>query len=241
MLGSTARWLAPHCGRRGDARSNQPNANQRPPSAASTAVAILALPELAGREPTDVAHKTGRVNHSTCLNCGRADRLGFADESVRASRYRIAVVVVCQCQVGLVRKVMRGLVRPGLRRVHFSKQQDGDRRLVVTQIVLEDIRALVVTSHGRQVDARSECWTKLVPQLVEFGITELIIERVQGSEARDRRDISAALKAIGQKSELTYQHAEATGESMLWVADAVAWCAGAGSHWRMRIAPILYQ
>lgn len=73
------------------------------------------------------------------------------------------------------------------------------RGAISTQIVLEDIRALVVTSHGRQVDARSECWIKLVPQLVELGITELIIKRVQGSEARDRRDISAALKAIGQK------------------------------------------
>ncbi|MBV9143340.1 MAG: hypothetical protein JO115_20890 [Pseudonocardiales bacterium] len=166
----------------------------------------MALPELAGREPTDVAHKAGRVNHSTCLNCGRADRLGFADESVRASRYGIAVVVVCQCRVALVRKVMRGLVRPGLRRVHFSK-----------------------------------CWTKLVPQLVELGVTELTIERVQGGETRDRRDIRAALKAIGQGQELTYQHVDATGEPMLWVADAVAWCAGAGSHWRMRIAPILYQ
>jgi hypothetical protein len=90
------------------------------------------------------------------------DRLGFADETVRHGRYGIAVVVVCHCRVTLVGKVMRGLVRPGLRRVHFSKQQDSDRRLILKHLVLEDIQAFFVTAHGRQVNERSECWKELV-------------------------------------------------------------------------------
>jgi hypothetical protein len=163
-------------------------------------VAILALPGLAGGEPTDVARKKVRVSRLACLNCGRTDRLGFADETVRQGRYGIAVVVVCHCRVALVRKVMRGLVRPGLRRVHFSKQQDGDRCLVVNHIVLEDIQAFFATAHGRQIDARSECWIKLVPQLVTLGVTELAIERIQGGEARDRRDIRNALKASTERT-----------------------------------------
>jgi hypothetical protein len=57
-------------------------------------------------------------------------------------------------KVALVRKVMRGLVRPGLRRVHFSKQQDGDRWLVVNHLVLEDKQAFFTTwwRCGHQVD-----------------------------------------------------------------------------------------
>jgi hypothetical protein len=106
--------------------------------------------------------------------------------------------------------------------------------------VLEDIQAFFATAHGRQIDARSECWIKLVPRLVALGVTELAIERMQGGEARDRRDIRNALKAI-DREDVTYRHVDPAGEPMLWVADAVAWCAGAGSHWRARIASILHQ
>lgn len=228
--------------RRGHARSGLPRANPAATERSTrSVVAILALPELAGRKLTDVERKKVQARRLTCLNCGRTDRLGFADETVRQSRYGIAVVVVCHCRVALVRKVMRGLVRPDLRRVHFSKQQDGDRRLVVKHIVLEDIQAFFATAHGRQIDARSECWINLVPQLVAFGVTELAIERIQAGEARDRRDIRDALKALGREDTVTYRHVDPAVEPMLWVADAVAWCVGAGSHWRTRIASILVQ
>jgi hypothetical protein len=53
-----------------------------------------------------------------------------------------------------------------MRRVHFSKQQDRDRRLVASQLALEDICALYASARGRQTDARSECWRMLVPLLV---------------------------------------------------------------------------
>ncbi|MBV8540859.1 MAG: hypothetical protein JO364_17670 [Pseudonocardiales bacterium] len=82
-----------------------------------------------------------RLSRSTCLNCGRVDRLGFADETRRQGRYGIAVVIVCMCQVEIVSKVMQGSVRPGTQRVHFSKLRDRDRRLVVNQLVPENIRA----------------------------------------------------------------------------------------------------
>ncbi|HEU0089456.1 MAG TPA: hypothetical protein VFQ77_17735 [Pseudonocardiaceae bacterium] len=195
----------------------------------------------AGREATGVARKNARVSRSTCANCGRTDRLGFADETVRQGRYDVAVVIVCRCQRMIVSKVMQGLVRPGMRRGHFSKQRDRDRRLVVSQLALEDIHALYATARGSQTDARSKCWRTLVPQIVRLGVVELTIERMEGGEARDRRDIREALVAMGRASDLTYTHKDPAGEPMLWVADAVAWCAGAGRTWRARIDSILYR
>lgn len=194
-----------------------------------------------GRRPAWRARGCGWVSRSACLYCGRMDRLGFADETRRQGRYGIAVVIVCPCQVKIVSKIMQGSVGPGRRRSHFSKLRDRDRRLVVSQFAPENIRALYASARGRQTDARSECWRMLVPQLVGLGVVELAIEQIEGSEARDRKDIRAALVAVGRESDLTYAHKDPVGEPMLWVADAIAWCAGAGETWRARIALILHQ
>jgi hypothetical protein len=196
----------------------------------------------AGGEATDVASTNARVSRSACLNCGRADRLGFTDETRRQGRYGIAVAIVCPCRVEIVSKVMQGSLRPGTRRSHFSKLRDCDRRLVVDQLGPENMRALYVSARGRQIDARSECWRMLVPQLVKLGVIELTIEQIaEGGKTRDLRDIRNALLAIDRESSLTYKHEDQVGKPMLWVADAIAWCAGAGGTWRARIAPILYR
>ncbi len=154
-----------------------------------------------GRAAAGVARKKVRVGRKACLHCGRADRLGFADETRRQGRYGIAVVIVCPCQMEIVSKVMQGSVRPKTRRVHFSKLRDSDRRLVVGQLTAENICALYASACGRQTDARSECWRTLVPQLVELGVIKLTIERIDGGgKARDLRDIRNALLDINRDS-----------------------------------------
>lgn len=181
------------------------------------------------------------VSRSACLNCGRTDRLGFADETRRQNRYGIAVAMMCPCQLEIVSKVMQGSVPPGTRRLRFSKLRPRDRRLS-SQLSPENIRALYVSARGRQTDARSECWRMLVPQLVEFGVVKLTIEQVdEGGKSRDNRDIRHALLTIDRESSLSYAHEDPDGKPMLWVADAVTWCSGAGGTWRGRIAPILYR
>jgi hypothetical protein len=58
------------------------------------------------------------------------------------------------------------------------------------------------------------------------------------NEQRDRRDIRKALAAKGLVDQLTYQHERSTAEPLLWVADAIAWSALAGRHWRIQITPL---
>ncbi len=82
----------------------------------------------------------------------------------------------------------------------------------------------------------------LVPQLVGLGVVELAIEQIdKGGKTRDLRDIHHALLAMGRKSGMTYAHKDPLGEPMLWLADAIVWCAGAGGAWRASIASILYR
>ena len=182
----------------------------------------------------------GRARHlRRCPACCQVRRLGFADETARQGLYGIAVAVVCPCRAQALRKVLRSLVRPGVRRVHFSKQQDRDRREVLSRILCEDFRALFVVSRGREPEARSACWAQLVPLLLDHDVAELAIERMQGGEDRDRRDIRGALVRADRTADFTYRHVESTDDPLLGLADIVAWTAGAGGLWRARIASLL--
>ena len=58
-------------------------------------------------------------------------------------------------------------------------------------------------------------------------------------EDRDRRDIRNALVRVDRTADFTYRHVESTNDALLWLADIVAWTAGAGGQWRARIAPLL--
>jgi hypothetical protein len=127
----------------------------------------LRTAEVHGKGGDGVACERMPVSRSACLNCGRTDQLGFADETRRQNRYGIAVAMMCPCQLEIVSKVMQGSVPPGTRR--------------------------------------------------------------------------HALLTIDRESSLSYAHEDPDGKPMLWVADAVAWCSGAGGTWRGRIAPILYR
>ena len=61
------------------------------------------------------------------------------------------------------------------------------------------------------------------------GDRQLTIEQVdEGGKSRDNRDIRHALLTIDRESSLSYAHEDPDGKPMSWVADAVAWCSGAG-------------
>lgn len=130
-------------------------------------------------EATGVARERMPVSRLACLNCGRMDRLGFADETRRQSRYGIAVAIVGPCQEEIVSKVM--------------------------QLSPENVRALYVSARGRQTDARSECWRMLVPQLVRIGVVKLTIEQIDEGGKLETAGTSAmrCWPSIGSPASLT--------------------------------------
>jgi hypothetical protein len=91
---------------------------------------------------------------------------------------------------------------------------------------------------GDGPDARSACWHVLVPMLLEPNVTELVIERLAGSEARDERDIGDALRKADTVRTLGYRHETHRAEPILWLTDAVAWATGAKGDWQRRIGLI---
>jgi hypothetical protein len=177
-----------------------------------------------------------------CASCGHSGRYAaFVDETGRGSTYGLAAAIVCRCELATVRQAVRRLVRPGQRRVHFAKEQDRNRKSFLSAVARTSVRALFVATYGRPAIARSECWALLVPELISYGVGELVIESVAGSEDDDRRDIRNALASKGLLEQLTYRHRKPAEEPMLWVADAIAWAAAARAPWRARIASILLE
>lgn len=179
---------------------------------------------------------------SPCPNCGATNKLsGYADETIRSHRYGIAVLIACGCQHGRLRQAARSLLLPGQRRLHFAKEQDRRRRAILSMIASLPVSAVYAAERGDSLDIRSACWHLLVPMLLASNVTNLVIERLAGVEARDERDVGDALWKADMVGMLSYRHEIHRAEPILWLADAVAWATGARGDWQRRITRILGQ
>lgn len=172
---------------------------------------------------------------SPCPTCRRQKLWGYADETIRNSRYGIAVLITCGCRLEQLRRTARSLLLPGQRRLHFAKEQDRRRKSILATIGYAPVSAVFASEPGDSLDARSACWHVLIPMLLTSSISELVIERLEGVEARDEQDVGDALRKADSLGALSYRHETHRVEPILWFADAVAWAAGARGDWRRRV------
>src|SRR2546425_7367379 len=155
----------------------------------------------------------------------------FVDESRRGADYLMALVLVQPRELDRSRVIMRGLVRPGQRRVHFKKESNARRRQVLAAVGQLGAKAHVwVCRHHDDVFARQACLRRMVPTLLELGVSRLVLESCQNEDMQDRHTLASALLAA--ESVLSYEHLRPAEDPILWVSDAVAWCYGAGGDWR---------
>ena len=101
----------------------------------------------------------------------------YVDESQRSGRYLLSAVVVDADSVRVLRRLVRKLLLPGQRRLHFHNESNRRRREVASAIVALDVDVFVVVCHpsrGRsERDARAHC-------------LEVVVRHVQGLGARSR-------------------------------------------------------
>lgn len=70
------------------------------------------------------------------------------------------------------------------------------------------------------------------------GAHRLVIDTRNVRDTHDERTLRGALGPLPSASLLVYEHVDSTSEPLLWIADVVAWCFGAGREWRKRIDPV---
>jgi hypothetical protein len=130
-----------------------------------------------------------------------------------ARSYAVCEVWVTETDVNRVRRAIRPMCRPGQRRLHFGKEQDGRQREVLARLAALPIYAQIVVAHGNRVASR----------LVQ--------------DDWDRRVIYSELLRLD--AELPYEHLHAFEEAMLWASDAIAWAYMAGGDWRDRLSGLV--
>ena len=175
------------------------------------------------------------------MNDGRMPVHAFVDESVRPPQYLIAAAIVEPSRVRLLRQSMRALLMPGQRELHFKKEKPLRRRCLADAIARLPVEVCVYSRswHGHDEAARQECMAQLVQDLLARQAHRLVIDTRNIRDAHDERTLRAALGSHPSMSRLVYEHVDSTSESLLWIADVVAWCFGAGRDWRKRIDPIV--
>jgi hypothetical protein len=161
----------------------------------------------------------------------------YLDESQRPGRYLVAAMAVDVRHSASIRRDLR-LMAPrgnGVARRHFVKESNADRRkLLAAYRGLNGVDHVVYESLGHQglVERRARCLDLLLGELLVGGISRVVLDHVD--EAQRRRDRRLLARRLDGTS-VSYSHEAAhCREPMLWVPDAIAWCAGLAG-WRREL------
>jgi hypothetical protein len=175
------------------------------------------------------------------MNDGAMTVHAFVDESARPPQYLIAAAIVEPSRVRLLRQSMRGLLMQGQRELHFKKEKPIRRRSLADAVARLPVEVCVYSRSWQRHDepARQACMAQLVQDLLGRQAHRLVIDTRNARDAHDERPLRVDLCTHQSASQLVYEHVDSTSESLLWIADIVAWCFGAGREWRKRIDPIV--
>ena len=122
-------------------------------------------------------------------------------------------------------------VSGGRRRRHFVKEEDRDRKqmLAVFRELPGASIVCISTKHTSVIECRATLLRTLAAHLIDGGISRIVLDHVDDTQQRrDRRTLAAVLR--GTTVTYGFESPQST-EIMLWVPDAVAWCAGRAG-WR---------
>jgi len=114
------------------------------------------------------------------------------------------------------KKLIRGLILPGQRRLHMKDENDQRKRSIAAAITSSDVRATIYTAERRyrtERDSRAACLQALVADIATRGDTILVLEQDDSLIPWDRRHLYdlarqsgwAKARAIGQLEALGYQ------------------------------------
>ncbi|MGH3495448.1 MAG: hypothetical protein ACRDQ1_19770 [Sciscionella sp.] len=166
----------------------------------------------------------------------------FVDESKRRG-YLLAAATVSPADLDPLRKMVRGLVLPGQRRLHMKDERDSRKRSIATAISLSGIQATIYDAGVRyrnESDRRAACLAALVSDLAQRDVRLLVLEQDDTQVNSDRKLLYRAIRGAGRPN-LRYEHLRATEEQLLALPDAIAWCWAKGGYWRRRIEPVVAQ
>ena len=166
----------------------------------------------------------------------------FVDETKHRG-YLLVATAVDPGDLDLVRKMLRGLVLPGQRRLHMKDESEPRKRSIATAIAVSGTRATIYDAGRRyrtERERRNACLRALVADAAQRGDALLVLEQDDTLIASDRRLIYRASRDA-DCVDLRYEHRRAAAEQLLALPDAIAWCWAKGGDWRRRIEPVVTE
>jgi hypothetical protein len=165
----------------------------------------------------------------------------FVDETKNRG-YVLVAVVILPGDVGLTRKIIRGLILPGQRRLHMKHESEPRKRAIATAIVDACVQATVYDAGRRYRNERGQraaCLHALVTDAAGRRDTMLVLEQDESLRGWDNQQLIELTRAAGCRDTLRYEHCRAADEPLLSIPDAIAWCWARGGDWRRRIGPVI--
>lgn len=169
-----------------------------------------------------------------CNTAQTMSKTAFLDESKRSGQYLLCCVVTAQSDMAdLRRDVVR--LAGGHSTIHMNDRNAQERLRFARAIAQAPVQGFILGARERSDrDARDLLLDRVVPHLVELGVTRLVMETC-GQDQEDRRILR---RALGSPSPMVYIHANKS-EPMLALPDILAWAYGRGGKFRAAVGPIV--
>jgi len=165
----------------------------------------------------------------------------FVDETKRRGYLLVAGVVLPE-DLDVVRRVLRGLVLPGQRRLHMKDESDSRKRSIATAISVSDVQATIYDAGRRyrnERERRAACLRAIVEDAARRGDAMLVLEQDDSLVSWDNQHLIEFTRAAGCRDTLRYEHRRAAVDLALAIPDAIAWCWAKGGDWRRRVEPVV--
>ncbi len=162
----------------------------------------------------------------------------FSDESERADRMLFGLTLVPAGVVKDARRALRGLLLPGQRRLHMSKESPRRRREVLRLLTSFEMSTTIIELRRplgiSRVDARSLLLVAGAEIVADLGISIWVFDSQDDAQLHRDRQVLGGLGVTA-----VYDHRVNHEEPMLWVVDSLLWAYGAGGDWRRRADPMI--
>lgn len=164
----------------------------------------------------------------------------FIDET-KERGLLIVAAYLDQAVLAEARQVMRLMVLPGQRSIHFCKERDQRRRMILAAIRGLAVEAIVYDARAyRSVKAaRDACLIAVVADAGKADAERIIIEMDDSNLRADKVVLGQRLRVEGLAGRLRYDHLRAHEDSLLAIPDALAWSWAKGGEWKATVQPIV--
>ncbi len=151
----------------------------------------------------------------------------------------MVAVVLRANEVGRARRTLAG-IRGERGRLHFTSASANRRARLVAACISHVNEIWMYDAHGSSEEVGARRWSVvlLVGDALAASVGRLVIERDETRERDDQATIRATLRSHKAEDFFAFEHASVSEETLLALADTVAWCLSRDRNWRERIAAI---